>query len=84
MLGCFLKHLASSCTIPLKADHATILPDCCTRATAGQLLSRANCLGASGRDQNAMEPPKRTKERKTAEELEAMMLEDLSKMDDCP
>ena len=31
-----------------------------------------------------MEPPKRTKERKTAEELEAMILEDLSKMDDCP
>ena len=41
-------------------------------------------MGASGRDQNAMEPPKRTKERKTAEELEAMILEDLSKIDGCP
>ncbi len=31
-----------------------------------------------------MEARKRTKERKTAEELEAMILEDLRKMDDCP
>jgi hypothetical protein len=32
----------------------------------------------------AMEGPKFVKELKTAEELEAMILEDLSKMDGCP